>query len=820
MISQTMAAAAEAIETWYAEYQLYSVMGNKSAWETVPMQDFDSIKENAGHVNPLIRNSIDITDETRFKGKFAIDLDGEITKAIQAAIALIRFLDGRDIAYQIFASGGKGFHFIINDNCLEAKVFYNEPYDGHTKLYAAYKILAMKIADAAGIEVDTNLYAKRHLLRMAGKQRPDGNYKVQVSKQEVFDMTEDNYFKLVSHPRTSVIEIVDSCCGNLFDWFSEALIEANKPAEKQTFKIIAEDCFEGWAEDEHPECINAIVEGHFNHENASFNGLKMSMGRYLHTRRRRDSISEDGIERLKKGLCNFDSKKVTSFNERMTAVDDTLSTLGRRTDPKDWQFGCQFMLTKSPGYSCGLDSSVCTGCKLKTQEQILEDLELDSNSVNDSNYITPLSQAIAAFSENAPDVYTKGKIWIARNTFENLRYLLVECYRIKVVYDIILKKQSIQFPDDSGEKSDISDEAGYQRIRSLCAKNGLDKSASDYLPMLFDQNVQNPLLDWVKSVSWDGVDRIQPLVDCLVIDEHVENRADYKLYVLSVSTTWFIQCVAAWDAASSRFDGIPKFELCYTLVGEQGAMKTSFLKSLLPREVGQYFLEGVTLDPNDKDSIKKATSAGLVELGELDGTFRKANIARIKSHFSSTRDVLRLPYARVQSNFQRRTSYSASVNNMEFLVDNTGNRRFIPILVSECKAHDLDMQQFWAQNWSLYLEGIPWWLTKEQDAMVKTFQQQHQSVSALEEKLTGYFRLDSLNVSVGKISLSTVEALQAIGILNPKRPEVAQANMVFKKFGFILIKSGARRAYILPNNPPDNFKKLGMTSSQLVIPPL
>lgn len=712
MISQTMAAAAEATETWYAEYQPYSVMGNKSAWETVPMQDFDSIKENAGHVNPLIRNSIDITGETRFKGKFAIDLDGEITKTIQAAIALIRFLDGRDIAYQIFASGGKGFHFIVNDSCLEAKVFYNEPYDGHTKLYVAYKILAMKIADAVGIEVDTNLYAKRHLLRTEDKQRPDGNYKVHVPKQAVLKMSGESYFEWVSQPRPKIPALNEELAyGNLFDWFSEALIEANKPTEKQTFKIIAEDCFDGWAEDEHPKCINAIVEGHFNHENASFNGLKMSMGRYLHTRR--DSISEDGIEQLKKGLCNFDSKKVTSFNERMTAVDDTLSTLGRRTDPKDWQFGCQFMLTKSHGYSCGLDSSVCTGCKLKTQEQILEDLELDLESDNDSNYITPLSQAIKNFSKNAPDVYTKGKIWIARNTFENLRYL-VECYQITITYDIILKKQSIQFPDDSGEKSDISDEAGYQRIRSLCAKNGLDKSASDYLPMLFDQNVQNPLLDWVKSNPWDGQDRIQPLVDCLVIDEHVENRADYKLYVLSVSTTWFIQCVAAWDAASSRFDGIPKFELCYTLVGEQGAMKTSFLKSLLPREVGQYFLEGVTLDPSDRDSVKKATSAAIVELGELDGTLRKADIARVKGHFSATRDVLRLPYARLQSEFQRRTSYCASVNHVEFLVDDSGNRRFIPILVSECKAHDLDMQQFWAQNWSLYLKGKNWWLTKEQ----------------------------------------------------------------------------------------------------------
>ena len=130
------------------------------------------------------------------------------------------------------------------------------------------------------------------------------------------------------------------------------------------------------------------------------------------------------------------------------------------------------------------------------------------------------------------------------------------------------------------------------------------------------------------------------------------------------------------------------------------------------------------------------------------------------------------------------------------------------------------MQQFWVQIWSLYLGGEKWWLTKEQDEMVKGVQEQHQSVSALEEKLVGYFCLDSLNLSIGTISLSTVEALQAIGIQKPSRMEVTQANMVFKKFGFIVIKSGARRSYLLPNNPPDNFKKLGMTSSQLVIPPL
>ena len=52
MVSQTMAAAAVATETWYTEYQPYSVSGNKSAWETIAVEEFDSIKETTGHVNP------------------------------------------------------------------------------------------------------------------------------------------------------------------------------------------------------------------------------------------------------------------------------------------------------------------------------------------------------------------------------------------------------------------------------------------------------------------------------------------------------------------------------------------------------------------------------------------------------------------------------------------------------------------------------------------------------------------------------------------------------------------------------------------------
>ena len=120
---------------------------------------------------------------------------------------------------------------------------------------------------------------------------------------------------------------------------------------------------------------------------------------------------------------------------------------------------------------------------------------------------------------------------------------------------------------------------------------------------------------------------------------------------------------------------------CLVLVGEQGVVKTKGLRKLLPPALRRYFKEGITLDLRNKDSLTTAVSCWMAELGELEGTFKKTDIADIKSFLSQTVDEIRAPFARKRSKFARRTAFTGTVNDLSFLADETGNRRFWPLTV-------------------------------------------------------------------------------------------------------------------------------------------
>jgi putative DNA primase/helicase len=134
-----------------------------------------------------------------------------------------------------------------------------------------------------------------------------------------------------------------------------------------------------------------------------------------------------------------------------------------------------------------------------------------------------------------------------------------------------------------------------------------------------------------------------------------------------------------------------------TFQGEQYVGKTKWFKSLVPEHLN-LTKDGVILRPDDRDSVKQAVSFWLVELGELDSTFRKSDVAQLKAFITQDKDVLRRAYARKESNYARRTVFFASVNPKQFLHDPTGNRRYWTVEVEAIDhTHGLDMQQIWAQ---------------------------------------------------------------------------------------------------------------------------
>src|SRR5690606_18813858 len=139
----------------------------------------------------------------------------------------------------------------------------------------------------------------------------------------------------------------------------------------------------------------------------------------------------------------------------------------------------------------------------------------------------------------------------------------------------------------------------------------------------------------------------------------------------------------------------------------------------------------------NKDSIKAVISAWCCELGELDGTFRKSDVAALKAFLSQERDEIRLPYAPTASVFRRRTVFVGTVNDATFLADTTGNRRFWPLTVTRVDVgwDDEEVDQLWAEAWGRYLTGEKWWPTPQEEELLAANAERYRSKSLLEQSI-------------------------------------------------------------------------------------
>jgi predicted P-loop ATPase len=105
---------------------------------------------------------------------------------------------------------------------------------------------------------------------------------------------------------------------------------------------------------------------------------------------------------------------------------------------------------------------------------------------------------------------------------------------------------------------------------------------------------------------------------------------------------------------------------------------------------------------------------------------------------------VRRPYARSDSEYQRCTVFCATVNEVNFLIDKTGNSRFWVIPVTKINSdHCIDMQQVFAQLKNKLDSGAKWWLTPVGDRRLEELNRAHRSASVLEEKLLEEFDFDT-----------------------------------------------------------------------------
>ena len=108
----------------------------------------------------------------------------------------------------------------------------------------------------------------------------------------------------------------------------------------------------------------------------------------------------------------------------------------------------------------------------------------------------------------------------------------------------------------------------------------------------------------------------------------------------------------------------------------------------------------------------------------------------------------RLPYDRKASSIKRRASFIASTNEDEFLIDETGNVRWLVFDIDGIQ-HDqggkngynahIQIDLVYSQAYSLMLSGFEMHLSKEETAKSESNNQSYQIASVEQELIQNYF---------------------------------------------------------------------------------
>lgn len=231
------------------------------------------------------------------------------------------------------------------------------------------------------------------------------------------------------------------------------------------------------------------------------------------------------------------------------------------------------------------------------------------------------------------------------------------------------------------------------KLRGVGVKQVSKNAVTDYLTVIVDADRVNPVQEMLTGTPWDGHERLSELLDILGVDPG-------SLYAVLVRK-WLLQCVSLiFNDGDIAADGV------LTLQGAQGLGKTFFFRRLAIEP--SWFVEGASLE-GGKDDFINATGGWLVELGELERSLRR-DPGKLKAFITSPADNIRKPYAREASWTPRHTSLCATVNQGEFLADETGDRRFwvVPVTrldLDKLKALPVEwFRQLWSEVYALYVQ--------------------------------------------------------------------------------------------------------------------
>ncbi|VWC39453.1 virulence protein E [Burkholderia lata] len=253
----------------------------------------------------------------------------------------------------------------------------------------------------------------------------------------------------------------------------------------------------------------------------------------------------------------------------------------------------------------------------------------------------------------------------------------------------------------------------YTRLQIQLERRGflkLSKEAlRDGVGLVADDNRIDSAVEWLAMQVHDGVPRIETFLrDYMAVEDTAYTRAVSRYL---------------WTALAGRVLS-PGCEapMVPVLIGEQGAGKTRAVKALVPAQ--EFYCE-LKLDERDDNASRMMRGRLVVELGELRGLHTR-DAESIKAFISRTHENFVPKYKEFSVTFARRFLFVGTTNQDEFLADETGERRWLPVRVGRCDVDRIaaDCLQLWAEARAAYERAgnVDW---REAETLAREVHAQH-----------------------------------------------------------------------------------------------
>jgi len=224
---------------------------------------------------------------------------------------------------------------------------------------------------------------------------------------------------------------------------------------------------------------------------------------------------------------------------------------------------------------------------------------------------------------------------------------------------------------DFDEKGNLKELHGWSDFYEACYMQYIEKYYGLYDEKKYNSAFKivartrpyHPIKDLIERSEWDGKKRIDRfLIDILKCDGD-EN------YLREVSRMIFYGGIARIYEPGVKFDYMP------VLSGKQGIGKSTIISWLALNH--SYYKEVTTI--KDKEGVECIQGGWICEFSELMAFRGRDTSESIKAFITRQIDRCRMSYDRYTSEFPRTCIFIGTTNEVDYLSDETGNRRFLPL---------------------------------------------------------------------------------------------------------------------------------------------